>query len=199
MAGRDDDFLADRLLDLDERDPDSRRRFGAALHSQIEGHLSELGYGRYAAVGLAGMLGALVCGSLAITEPETLARPVRGVLALLAFVGLAWTLFAAWGLARRRGDYIRQRTIAARLAFGLTLAVVIALAAVSTATGRPASGMPLVATGMALLILAGVLLIDGRIEQSELAIREHLLRIEIRLDALTKGIGPSRDDPGDEA
>lgn len=180
-----DDPPDDRMFGPGASDPALRERYGAALRAHLDEHLSGAGRGRYVAVGVAGLIGALACGSLAITEPAGLSPQVRGALALLAFVGLAWTLFAAWAVARSRGDYVDQRMLAVRLGFGLTLVTVIALAAISSTTGHPSSGMPLVAAGMAMLILAAVLLIDGRIERSELAIREHLLRIESRLARLS--------------
>jgi hypothetical protein len=184
----DDDPLGERLLDLDPHDPALRKRYEAGLDSHLEGHLSGSRRARYVVVGLAGLAGSLVCGSLAITEPASTPGAVRWLLALFAFFGMSWTLLAAWALARGRGDYIAQRTLAARMAFGFTLTSVIALAVVSFLSGRAAVGMPMVATGLALLILAAVLLIDARIERSESLIREQVLRVEHRLTALAEAI-----------
>ena len=146
-------------------------------------------------VGLAGLVGCLVCGSLAITEPASLPAAVRGLLALLAFFGLGWSLLAARVLARGRGDLINHRTLAARMAFGFTLAAVVALSVVSSLSGRPAVGMPLVATALALLILAAVLLIDVRIERSESMVREQILRVERRLVGLAEAVERARGPP----
>ena len=114
---------------------------------------------------------------------------VRGLLVLFAFFGLGWTLLATSVLVRGHGNFIAHRTMgAARMAFGFTLISVIALSAASSLSGRSAVGMPMVATGLAMLILAAVVLIDARIERSESLIREQILRVESRLTALTLSI-----------
>ena len=191
------DPLPERLLDLDRQDPALRERYGAAVRADLDGSLSGGRRARYVLLGLAGLVGSLVCGSLAITEPASMPVAVRGLLALLASFGLGWTLFAARVLSRARGDLIDQRTLAARMAFGFTWATVVALSVVSSLSGRPAAGMPLVATGLAMLILAAVLLIDVRIERSESVIREQVLRVERRIVGLAEAIERSRDEPAD--
>jgi hypothetical protein len=186
------DHLSERLIDLDPHDPGLRDRYGAALHSQLDRRLAVPYRARYIAVGLAGLVGSLVCGSLAITEPASLPTRVRMLLALFAFFGLGWTLLSAWALARGRGDFISERSMAARMAFGFTLISVFALSLVSSLSANADAGMPMVTTGLALLILAAVLLIDSRIERSESVIREHFLRVESRLTVLDEAIARSR-------
>lgn len=193
-----DDPLGGRLLDLEPHDPALREKYGAALHDHLDRHLSGALRARYAVVGLAGLAGCLVCGSLAITEPASMPAAVRGLLVLFAFFGLGWTSLAAWVLARGHGNFIAHRTIAARMAFGFTLASVIAMSIASSLSGRSAIGMPVVATGLAMLILAAVRWIDARIERSESLIREQILRVESRLTGLAGSIERSRGGRGDE-
>lgn len=198
MADR-DDAVRERLLEFDPQDPKIRQRYGAALDAAFDRHLSGPRRAQFGALGLAGLIGCLVCGSLAITEPATMPAAVRGLLALLAFFGLGWTLLAGWVLARGRGSLIPERTVAARMAFGFTLTTVIALSLVTFLSGRGAVGMPMLTTGLALLVLAAVLLIDVRIERSELSIREQLLRLECRvvdLSEFLKRPGGDRVDQG---
>ena len=186
------DHLRERLIDLDPHDPGLRERYGSALHSHLDRRLTVPYRARYVVVGLAGLVGSLVCGSLAITEPASLPAGVRMLLALFAFFGLSWTLLAAWALARGRGGFIAHRIMAARMAFGFTLITVIALSLVSFLSGKAAVGMPMVTTGLALLILAAILLIDARIERSESMILEQLLRVESRLTVLAEAIAQPR-------
>ncbi len=186
------DHLSERLIDLDPHDPGLRKRYGSTLHSHLDRHLTMPRRAHYVAVGLAGLVGSLVCGSLAITEPASLPMRVRMLLALFAFFGLSWTVLAAWALARGRGDFIARRTMAARMAFGFTLISVIALSLVSFLSGKAAVGMPMVLTALALLILAAVLLIDARIERAESTIREQILRVESRLTGLAEASSQPR-------
>ena len=187
-----EDNLKERLFDLDPQDPGLRDRYGSALGSHLDRHLTGPHRAKYVVVGLAGLVGSLVCGSLAITEPASLPTRVRMLLALFAFFGLSWTLLAAWALARGRGDFIAQRTMAGRMAFGFTLISVFALSLVSSLSANADAGMPMVLTALGLLILAAVLLIDARIERAESAIREQILRVESRLTELAETIAQPR-------
>jgi hypothetical protein len=198
MTEHGDPLLGGRLLDLETHNPTLREEYGAALHDHLDRQLSGGLRAKYVVVGLAGLAGCLVCGSLAVTEPASLPAAVRGLLTLLAFFGLGWTLLAAWVLARGRGGFITHRIMAARMAFGFTLASVIALSVTSSLTGRSAVGMPMVASGLAMLILAAVLLIDARIERSESLIREQILRVESRLTVLTEFVERPRGGRDDE-
>jgi len=171
----------EELLNLEPSDPRLRDRHQKAIADHLEKFRPGFGTIRYAAVGLAGLVGALVCGSLSLTEPASTPMPIRALLALFALIGLGWSVFAGWGLARRRGDYAAERALAAKMAFGFTLAAVMGLSFASSLTGKDAQGAPLIATGLGLLVLASVLLTNARIEQAELAIREQILRLEARL------------------
>ncbi|WP_406699842.1 hypothetical protein V5E97_13435 [Singulisphaera sp. Ch08] len=183
------DAMGERLLGFDAPDPAIQQRFGTELHSHLETHLSRSRRVQFVAMGLSGLIGSLVCGSLALTEPATTPMAVRSLLALFASFGLGWTLLATWVLARGRGNFIAQRTLAAQMAFGFTLTAVVALSLVTVSLGREAAGFPMLATGLALLILAAVLLTDVRIERAELTIREQILRVESRLVELVEASG----------
>ncbi len=189
--------LGDRLLDLDAPTPALRAQYGAAVHDHLDRHLDGAPGARHVALGLAGLAGCVVCGSLALTEPASLPPAVRGLLILFAFFGLGWTLLAGWILARGRGHYHAARALGSRMAFGFTLVAVVALAFASSVTGRSEIGMPMVASGLALLILAAVVLIDARIERSESLIREQILRVESRLSAQAVPVErpPAADGP----
>lgn len=180
MIERNDDDLKD-LLDLDSSDPALRERHRKALAARLGDLPPAFGKTRHAAVGLAGLVAALVCGSLSLTEPATIPGATRGLLALFALIGLGWTLFAGWALAKRRGDYAAERALAAKMAFGFTLAAIAGVSFAAALTGKEAAAAPLLAVGLALLILAAVLMTNARIDQAELAIRERILRLELRL------------------
>lgn len=180
------DPIGEQLLGFDTTDPAVRQRFGTELQAHFETHMSKSRSVQLVGMGVAGLIGSLVCGSMALTEPTTTPVAVRSLLALFASFGLGWTLLATWILARGRGNFILQRTLAARMAFGFTLATVVALSLVTFSLGREAAGLPMLTTGLALLILAAVLLTDARIERAELTIREQILRVESRLVKLVE-------------
>ena len=72
------------------------------------------------------------------------------------------------------------------MAFGFTLVAILALSVTASVLGKEATGMPLVATGLALLTLGAVILIGARIEQAEQTIREQIIRLECRIEGLVE-------------
>jgi len=188
----------DKLLnDLEPTDPALRARYGAILDAGLADLKPGGGQARYIAIGLAGLIGCVVCGSLGLTEPESTPRAVRGLLILFAFFGLGWMMLAAWMLARGRGNFAADRLVTARMAFGFTLVAVLALSLTSSLLGKESASMPLVATGLALLILGAVLLITARIEQVEQTIREQILRLECRTAGFADAVGRAHEGRDD--
>jgi hypothetical protein len=113
-----DKLEQNRLVDLDPHDPTLRGRYGAALGAQLDERLSAPPRGGYAMAllaGLGGLIGFVVCGSLAVTEPASLPPRVRAILGLFACIGLAWIVFATWALSRSRGNFAWWPTSAAQL------------------------------------------------------------------------------------
>ncbi|WP_422931841.1 hypothetical protein [Singulisphaera sp. PoT] len=189
------DANSGRLLDLDAHDPALRGAYESRLRGHLEAKLSARPRLRYVFVGLAGLAAAVVCGSLAITEPATMPAAVRGLMTLFVFMGLGWTLLATAVLARGPEGFVARRSVSAMMAFGFTLVTLIALSVVSSLTGKSAAALPMLMTGLAMLICAAVVVIDARIERAESLIREQVLRVEARLAAL----GPSQATPRDQA
>jgi len=187
----------DRLLnDLEPADPALRERYTSILNGGLAELRPDGGKARYIAVGLSGLVGCLVCGSLALTEPESTPLAVRRLLILFAFFGLGWTILAAWALARKRGGFATERLVAARTALGFTLAAVVAVSLTAALLGKETAAAPMVATGLALTVLASVLLINARIENAETSIREQILRLECRIAGLADRSSEVRGDQG---
>lgn len=187
MSDRTEAF--DKLLnDLEPTDPEVRARYSSIFDAGLADLKPGGGKLRYIAVGLAGLIGFVICGSLGLTEPDSTPRAVRWLFILFAFFGLGWTTLAAWALAQRRGNFAAERLVAARMAFGFTLVAVLALSLTASLLGKESAGMPLVATGLALLTLGAVIMIGTRIEQAEQSIREQTLRLECRIAGLTEAV-----------
>jgi hypothetical protein len=78
--------------------------------------------------------------------------------------------------------------MAVRMGFAFTLASIVSMVVVSSLSGRASDGLPMLAAGLATLILAAVLLIDSRIDRSESSLREQILRLEVRLVDLAESV-----------
>jgi hypothetical protein len=180
----------DRLLkELEPADSAESDRYEAVLRAGLAGLKPGRRRARYIAVGLAGLVGCLVCGALAITEPTGTPRQIRWILSVFASFGLGWTLLAIWALGWSRGNFASERVIAARMALGFTLITVMVLCFTASLRGNEAASLPLVAIGLAFMILGAVVLIGARMTQAEQAIREQILRLECRIAGVAEANG----------
>jgi hypothetical protein len=88
----------------------------------------------YLAVGLAGLGGAVLIGTLAATEPG-LPAATAAAFALLVLVGLGWAGFAGWALTRRTPLYAADRVLAGWIALAAWLVGGAGVAAIASFRG----------------------------------------------------------------
>lgn len=135
---------------------------------------------RLALMGLGGLAGAAVCGSLAATEPAATPVATRIALAVLALVGLSWTGLSGWTARRGTLSGPTHGRTAALMGLGYSAAAAMAIGAISMASSKPinAGAVLLAATPLA---LAMVVVITHWVRESELRVRRDLLEMEVRL------------------
>ena len=180
---RPDQDLSRQLLDLDHGQP-------LAGHEQYERRRAELfnrkltaaDRARLALMFIGGLGGAVVCGSLALTEPAELPTRTRAALSLFALIGLSWTGLA--GLVFRRGSINSavHGAAAATMGFVFSLLTTAAIGVLAMTRATPAAANPgLVLLPAVPLALATVILIVHHVKQSELRLRRDILDIGHRL------------------
>jgi hypothetical protein len=121
---------------------------------------------------LAGLAGAAVTASLALTEPD-LPAGTRIAFVVLMAIGLTWSAFAAWVLARRRTLLAWHRVVAGSIA--VAFSVVFTVAALALALWLAA------AVGAVMTGTAGALLVRAR--RRVAVMRERLRALQRRLEA----------------
>ncbi|HEU4689745.1 MAG TPA: hypothetical protein VFS23_15340 [Vicinamibacterales bacterium] len=116
----------------------------------------------------------IVVASLWLTEP---ALPVRTSVsfAVLAIIGLGWTIFSVWVLTARRVMFAHQRVVAGRLAVTFCAAFTAGCVMLGLTTAAEAAS-PAAAMGSVLLIVA--LVIWRRAETSRAALLARRERLE---------------------
>jgi len=162
------------------RDPELQARFRARLDASLQSTWPAGRRLRYGLIAGSGMVGFLVAGSLSLTEPSTTPPAVRGLLGLFALFGLGWSAFGVWAMVRKSGDFARERRVASQLAMGFTLAALIGLGLAETILGKGSASAPMLVVALGFVVLAAVGSVHARIEEAELSILEHLLRLELR-------------------
>ena len=136
-------------------------------------------------VAVVSAVSALVCGSLAITEPQ-LPPMVRVGLATGVLFGLAWVIAIVSVLRRGEIDLKRDGRRIAQMVWVFTLLMSIFFYAVGMSRPDKPVSVLLMIQSLVFLISAAVYWLNHRIEESELNVREKLLEIELHLAELTR-------------
>ncbi|MBW1599302.1 transmembrane transport protein [Streptomyces sp. JJ38] len=123
---------------------------------------------RYVAVGLAGGCGAALIAVLWATEPHPLPVRTRIAFAGLIAVGLAWAAFAGWVLSRRRPLFALDRVLGARLALLVTVVTCVGGTALAAVRATPAAALATALAGLALVLVAGLVLARARSRRRDL-------------------------------
>lgn len=142
----------------------------ADVQRLLAGELARASKPGHIALLLAGLTGAGLSAALLLTET---ALPTRTRLAFLALtaIGLAWSAFAAWVLARRGTLLGAQRIVAGRMAVAFTTLFTIGTLALG--------GWAATVVGVALMIAAVMLLMRARSQVAALARRRAELEREL--------------------
>lgn len=124
--------------------------------------------------------------SLLLTEP---ALPVRTAAALigLTVIGMAWSGYAFWALARRHVLYGAQRVVAGWIALGAATAFSLGGLAVGIGAGQPA-GLVAGVSGVPTVIIAALMLSQARRRVTILADRLDVIRAGAMSERSTKPI-----------
>lgn len=131
-------------------------------------------------VAAASLVSAIVCGALAVTEPDLPILP-RTALAVGAIIGLAWCVVATRSCWRGTIDLRLDGRRIATMVWGFTILMMIFFLAAGMSNQDRLLGIMMMANGLAFLIGAAVYWLTYRIEQAELNTRERLLRLELHL------------------
>jgi hypothetical protein len=173
----------DRLLAVEPLSPASAQQLEQELHHMFTRNLSPFHRIFISIVAVGGLASAVLCGYLAATEQSLPTVPRIG-LATGTLFGLAWAWFAARIANRGTMDLrVDHRRMAAMVWVFTVLMMTFFLVAGMSHHDR-LLGVAMITNGLAFLIGAGVYFITFRIEQAELAMREKLLQIELRLAEL---------------
>jgi hypothetical protein len=152
-------------------------RSSAAVRQLADAELSVPSRFGHVVLLLAALGMTVVVMSLWLTEP---ALPLRTHVAfgIMSGIGLSWSAFAIWVLARRRVLFARQRIVAGRMA--VTFAAVFTIGAVATvaATGA-AAALAAAVTGAVMIAAAALILRRAHRASARLMARREAIEREL--------------------
>ncbi len=177
--------LGDRLAELEPVQADRRARYEQAVKDLFERKLPPIMKLFIGAVGIGSIGIAIFLASGAILHPQlpTLAHVGLGGGVLFA---LAWAALCGWTFYRGAWYSKLQPTAIAALAWVFAVFMETLFLVLAPMAPDPYLWTVALFAGLVILIGAGVQLITTRLQQSELSMREALLRMEYRLAELAE-------------
>lgn len=183
--------LGNRLAELEPVHADRRARYEQAVKEMFERKLSPMMQVFTGVVGVASIGIAVFLASNAILHPQL---PVLAHVGLAggAVFSLAWAGLCGWTV--RKGAWYGkiQPTAIAVLAWVLAVFMETVFLMLAPAAPDPYLWTVAILAGLGILLGAGVQLVATRVQQSELTMRESLLRMEYRLAELAEQVGRTR-------
>jgi MFS family permease len=173
----------DRLLAVEPLSPNTREKLQQELRTMFIHQLRMPGRIFIGLVGLFTLATAVLCGYLTATQTElpALARVGLGTGALFGLVG---TLMTARVLRRGAIDIKVDGARIAAVVWVFTVLMMTLFLMLGMSIEDRLKGVMMIAYGLTFLIGAGVFMITYRIQQAELATREKLLELELRIAEL---------------
>ena len=176
----DQSTLCERLLAQEPLSPKSQLRLEGELRTMFIRQLNTPRRIVFAAIALGALISGIVCGALALTEPELpmLARCALGTGTLFGFAWCFVTIRIAWqGSLDLKLDGGRI----AAMVWGFTVLMMVFFLMVGMSSQDRVMGVMMIVYGLAFLIAAGVYWLTYRIREAELTVREKLLQLELRM------------------
>jgi hypothetical protein len=172
--------LRDRLLAVGSPSADFQTQFQKEIRSMFIRKLSAPRRMFFYFVAVGASISALVCGSLALTEPQ-LPPMARFGLATGVLFGLSWVIAIVSILRRGEIDLKRDGRRIAQMVWVFTLLMSIFFCVVGMSRPDKPLGVLLMLQSLVFLISAAVYWLNHRIEESELNVKEKLLELELHL------------------
>ena len=137
----------------------------------------------YCFIAVAASVSTLICGFLALTEPE-LPPMTRLGLGTGVLFGLAWVIAIVSILRRGEIDQRRDGRRIAQMVWVFTLLMTIFFCAIGMSRPEKLLSVLMMVQSLVFLISAAVYWLNHRIEEAELNVKEKLLELELHIAEL---------------
>ena len=180
-------LLRNQLLSIEPPPPDLRDRLQKEIQNMFVRKLSTTSRVFISALIVFDLAAAVLCGSLAVTEPNlpVIARIGLGTGVLFA---LAWVALFAVVLRRGEMNVRRDSALIGAMVWGFTLVMCILMVMGGAMLEDRGKGAIIILYALFFLISAAVYFLSQRIDAAQLNLTERLLRMELQLTELVQGL-----------
>jgi hypothetical protein len=186
------DGLRERLLKMEQVTPSLKQRYEREIQDMLEKKLTGVRLWAWLVSAIAGLAFAVLFSTLAVMMPTGFPWPGRLGFAGSALFGIGWAIL---GIRVFRNGSLDLK-IDTGAAAGMSWVLPVFLVTLFMVWAPDSiTGLRMIVSSLAFLIMGAVFLIRHVIEQSELNAREKLLEIEYRLAELTEAMKLGRPRP----
>ena len=178
-----DDSLRERLLAVGSPSAKFKAQFQKEIRSMLIKKLTAPRRVCFCFIAVAASVSTLVCGSLALTEPQ-LPPMARLGLGTGVLFGLAWVIAIVSILRRGEIDQRRDGRRIAQMVWVFTLLMTIFFCAIGMSRPEKLLSVLMMVQSLVFLISAAVYWLNHRIEEAELNVKEKLLELELHIAEL---------------
>ena len=180
--------LRNALLAQESHSPELKSRYEKEIRKIMEKELPAWQRVCWALSGIVGLSFVVLFGYMAFTLPEEIPTAARLGLAVGALFGAGWTALAGHLVYTGKMKFKAHQGTAAALIWIMVVFMVTMDMLIAGQMEDAAKGNFMVLSGMVFLIFGVVFLLQHNLKQSEMSLRESLLRVEMQLAELNEKI-----------
>lgn len=178
--------IGDRLLEAEKRDPAREDRFKEEMNKMTENRLTRSGKIAWAVTTALSVVPAIFFTYLAITI-EGLPWLGRAGLVEGTLFSIAWIILGVRTLRKGSLNMLKHENAIHGLVFGFVLLLLVNMLILGSQLEDRTLGNQMMISGGVFFMIFGIpAIINMRFNRTELTIRQHLLKIELRMAELSE-------------
>jgi hypothetical protein len=178
--------IREGLLEMEKRTPEFEEKFRKEIKRMMEKTLTRTQKIGYCFAIFLGLAMAILFSYAAVTAPPEFSVLGRMIFVSGVLFALAWIGLGIWTLKRKSFNWLRQENVTQGLTFGFILFLLIVLMMLGSQLEDKVIGMQMMLQGAIFFMVFGIpALFNLRINRTETALREHLLKLELKVAELT--------------
>jgi len=177
--------IRDQLLEMEQRTPEYEEKFRKEIKKMMEKTLTPIQRISWTLSIFFGLIFVVLFSYIAITAPQEFSFIGRMMFVLGAVYGVAWMSLGIWTLKRKSFNWVRHEKITYGLSFGFVLLMLIGMMLLGGQLEDQVVAIQMTLNGLIFFLIFGIpALFNLRINRMETTLREHLLKLELKVAEL---------------
>jgi len=181
--------IRERLLEMEKRTPEFEQKFRKEIKKMMEKTLTRTERVAWSLSVVLGLTFVVLFSYVAVTAPAEFPLLMRMMFVMGVVFGAAWMVLGLWTLKRKSFNYVRQENMVHGLTFGFLLLLLTGLMLLGGQLEDEAVAIHMTLNGAIFFMIFGIpAVFNLRINRTESALREHLLKLELKVAELADAV-----------